>query len=76
MEALPGVIEARHARALLWEAFTTARMAGRDSVFESLQLGAPLLASLDGGETLWPVYRGVIEVETWWSVERGGSSST
>lgn len=64
---LPVAIEANDVFTALYEAFTTARRAGRDFVFHSLYSGTRLLASVDGGETLWRTYRAVMDVEAWWA---------
>jgi tetratricopeptide (TPR) repeat protein len=47
-------------------AFDTARRTSRGRVFEVLEQGADLLASLDRGQTLWEVYQAAMEAESWW----------
>jgi hypothetical protein len=39
---------------------------GRGGVFDVLSEGAPLLAAIDQGQTLWEVYQAIREVEAWW----------
>jgi hypothetical protein len=48
-------------------AFKAARSAGREPVFSVLRDAAPILAVIDHGQTLWAVYRAVMEVERWWA---------
>jgi len=59
---------AQAGQGLLGDAFTTARLAGRESVFNTLEHGATALAALDRGQTLWRIYEAVMEVESWWGV--------
>ena len=46
--------------------FNEAFRLGRGKVFDVLREGAPLLASIDQGRTLWSIYGAICEVETWW----------
>ena len=65
-EGVSGAIETGQARALLCDVFTAVGAAGREFVLDALRASAALLATLDRGETLWQISRGVVEVETWW----------
>jgi hypothetical protein len=38
----------------------------RWEVFDALGTGAPLLAALDRGQTLWKLYQAVMAIESWW----------
>jgi hypothetical protein len=48
------------------EALTIARLAGRESVFEVIKLGAGILEADRRGASLWEVYEVLVEVEDWW----------
>jgi tetratricopeptide (TPR) repeat protein len=51
----------------LQSAVLQARYDGRDSVLEVLAEGAPILAALIGGETVWRLYEAIQEIDGWWS---------
>jgi hypothetical protein len=53
---------------VLRTAFRYARLAGREAVFGALHGGAPALAAIDQGQTLWRIYEAVLEIDGWWDV--------
>jgi len=36
------------------------------SLFNILGNDAPLIASIDQGQTLWKIYEAIMEIESWW----------
>jgi hypothetical protein len=48
---------------------------GAPRLARALQTGAPILASIDKGETLWQTYQALVEVAEWWTepLTRGSS---
>ena len=56
---------------LLLQALTDARTMGQGRSYAVVGGGAPVLASVDNGETLWEVFRAVKEVTGWWSQPPG-----
>lgn len=77
-EALSGVAqvlfqagEPEKALRIFRRAFTTARLAGRQGVFEVLESGAATLATIDRGESLWRIRESVQEVNGWWPTDSG-----
>ena len=77
-EALSGVAnvfaqdgQQERALATLRQALATARLAGRQSVFEVLESGAAMLARIDRGKSLWRIWEAVLEVDSWWAADSG-----
>jgi hypothetical protein len=46
-------------------ALNSAKLAGWDTVLETIANGASTIAATDDGETLWQVYESIVEVEDW-----------
>ena len=38
----------------------------RRSLFSILADGAPIIANIDQGQTLWKIYQAIMEIESWW----------
>lgn len=51
--------------------FSKARLASRDVFLDTLGKAASFISALDQGQTLWNIYKAVVEVEGWW--ERPGA---
>lgn len=49
-------------------AFRSARLDGRNMVFQVLERGATALAAIAQSETLWALYQTVLDVESWWTI--------
>ena len=69
-QVLAQIGRSTQARQIWRDTFTTARLVGREHIFNTLQNSAPVLATLDQGETLWQVYEAVMKVEGWWGSGR------
>jgi len=50
------------------EALAKAQFTSRYDVFQALKAGVPSIASIDRGQTLWSVYKNIMEVESWWEI--------
>jgi hypothetical protein len=48
------------------QAFMTARLAGRETVFIVLKQSVDLLKEIRNGEALWQIYRAIQPVNSWW----------
>jgi hypothetical protein len=58
---------------MLQNAFTLARLVEREAIFRMLKQIATSLSIIDQGQTLWCVYKAIVEVESWWSVSEDRS---
>jgi hypothetical protein len=59
-------IDPDQAWGVLVEAVQTARLDGRDVLFEVIGRVAPTLATLDDGQTLLHAYQEIMKIEAWW----------
>jgi hypothetical protein len=71
--ALSGIAEAMVQQGqndLAWQtlctALTTAQQADRYHLFTTLEHSVPVLAAIDQGQTLYRVYKKIMEAEGWW----------
>ena len=60
----------------LWqELLAASQSSGRLEVFDAVRYGAPLLARLDNGQTLWRAYQSMRDVESWWKMPDSPSAA-
>jgi hypothetical protein len=63
--ALAGVGEGAQAAQAVLNAILTAKMLGRDQLFDALGVGADLLSSLDNGQALSDIHNEIAELDQW-----------
>jgi hypothetical protein len=59
--------EPQKGKYILQAALNSARLAGQETVLNTLATGASTVAAIDQGRTLWQAYQALLEVESWWS---------
>jgi tetratricopeptide (TPR) repeat protein len=53
-------------------AINLAKDLGQKEVLKTLGRGAMIIASIDGGQILWDIYKSVLEIESWWNHNSDG----
>jgi hypothetical protein len=63
--------ERRQDAVRVWtRAMSTAQLHGRRMVLSAIEAGAPIVAALEGPDTVWKLYELVVDVDRWWSADR------